>query len=257
MTTFTEEYAAVYDLLYGGKNYAEEAAFVLDRLRAHGTAPRTLLDIGCGTGRHAEAFARDGVDVHGADLSDQMIRQALHRCQSLPADVRARLAFSSADVRALSVGQTFDAAAALFHVISYLTDNESLDRAFQSIRRHLAPGAPFLFDFWYGPAIHRDGVERRERSAESDLWQVTRITEPVWEKDRDMVRVNFHITGRRKADQTQHHWHEEHPMRYFDEAFLTDRLSAAGFRVVETGQWLTRTPPVADDLGAYLVAVAA
>lgn len=256
MTAFTDDYAAVYDLLYGGKDYDREAAFVLDRLRAQGCTPTRLLDIGCGTGRHAEAFARTGAHVHGADLSDQMIARARERCQSLPGDISERMCFTAADVRTLDLGCTFDAAAALFHVVSYLTEDDDLTQAFRSVRRHLVPGAPFLFDFWYGPAIRRDGVERRERTVENDSWHVTRITRPVWEKDRDTVRVNFHITGRRKTDDTSRQWHEEHPMRYFDVAVLDACLAATGFRRVETGEWLTATPPTADNLGAYLVAVA-
>lgn len=37
---------------------------------------RSVLDAGCGTGRHVQALRARGFDVHGADLSDDMLDQA-------------------------------------------------------------------------------------------------------------------------------------------------------------------------------------
>ncbi|MCC6405700.1 MAG: class I SAM-dependent methyltransferase [Planctomycetes bacterium] len=37
---------------------------------------RKVLDLGCGTGRHVAALAARGYDVHGADVSDDMLAQA-------------------------------------------------------------------------------------------------------------------------------------------------------------------------------------
>jgi SAM-dependent methyltransferase len=255
--TFSQEYVAVYDLLYGGKDYSAEAAFVLDRLRAASPQPDTLrrvLDIGCGTGRHAHLMAADGVSVQGVDLSDKMVALASERARGLACASAVR--FVQGDVRSFALGQTFDAAAALFHVFSYLTQTDGLEAGLRAVRAHLSAGAPFLFDYWYGPAIRRDGVERREREAENDAWHVHRLTEPLWEKEREVVRVNFHITATDKRSGAVHRWHEEHPMRYFDPDFLAETLSRHGFKVVENGEWLTGGPPQAGALGAYLVATA-
>ena len=68
MTAF-EQYAPWYDLLYEDKDYESEACFVDEQLRRHGAKPGTLLDLGCGTGVHAVAFARRGWRVTGIDLS--------------------------------------------------------------------------------------------------------------------------------------------------------------------------------------------
>lgn len=255
--TFSQEYVAVYDLLYGGKDYTNEATFVLERLKAAVADPssiKTLLDIGCGTGRHAQLMAAQGTTVQGVDLSDKMVALASERAAGTP--VAEAVSFTQGDVRDFRFGKTFESAAALFHVFSYLTATEGLEQGMQTVRAHLPAGAPFLFDYWYGEAIRRDGVERREREAENDAWHVNRVTEPVWEKDKDLVRVNFHVTATNKATNTVHKWHEEHPMRYFDPDFLQEKLEKNGFRVAEHGEWLTGGPPQAGALGAYVVAVA-
>lgn len=253
--TFSQEYVAVYDLLYGSKDYDTEANFVLERLNTVNSTPLTsFLDIGSGTGRHAHFVARQGITVQGVDLSDKMVALATQRSTGLP--TASMVQFIQGDVRTFRLMQTFDAAAALFHVFSYLTDNTDLDAALRQIRDHLSTGAPFLFDYWYAEAIRRDGVERREREVENDDWHVHRLTEPVLDDKRDLVRVNFHITATEKNTGTVHRWHEEHPMRYFDPTFLEEKLSLHGFKVITHGEWLTKSQPQAGELGAYVLAAA-
>lgn len=254
MTVFDQDYASAYDLLYRDKDYAGETDFALAGLRRHARAPlERLLDLGCGTGRHDLLFAERGLGVHGVDRSPDMIAQARARSA---AGAHPPPTFDCAEVQNLRLDRCFDCATALFHVVSYLTGEQDLADSFRALRAHLEPGTPFLFDFWYGPAILRDGVQRREREAENADWHVHRRTEPVWEPSRDIVRINFHITGTRKADGHVRQWHEEHVMRYFDEARLTALLADAGLRGVESGRWMRAEPPTADDLNAYMVAVA-
>ncbi|WP_417519839.1 class I SAM-dependent DNA methyltransferase [Marinobacter sp.] len=253
--TFSQEYVAVYDLLYDTKDYGAEAAFVLDRLNKANSPPlNTLLDIGSGTGRHAHLFANQGLTVQGVDLSEKMVALATQR--STGQRTASAVQFMQGDVRSLRLLRTFDAAAALFHVFSYLTVTADLEAALRQIRRHLPREAPFLFDYWYAEAVHRDGVARREREAENDAWHVHRLTEPVLEAKNDLVRVNFHVTATEKKTGSVHRWHEEHPMRYFDPAFLEAKLSLHGFKTVTHGEWLTKGPPQAGELGAYVLAVA-
>ena len=47
------DYARYYNLLYADKKYDEEADFVLHILATRGCRPVSLLDLGCGTARHA------------------------------------------------------------------------------------------------------------------------------------------------------------------------------------------------------------
>ncbi|HEY4744175.1 MAG TPA: class I SAM-dependent methyltransferase, partial [Desulfuromonadaceae bacterium] len=155
MTTF-DQYARYYDLLYRDKDYAAEADFVAGLLLAHAPEARTLLELGCGTGRHAEFLARQGFAVHGVDRSEGMLADAGRRRENLPDDVRGRLAFSPGDARDVRLGRHFDAVVSLFHVMSYMAEGRDLEHAFATARAHLAPGGVFLFDFWYGPAVLSD-----------------------------------------------------------------------------------------------------
>ena len=87
-------------------------------LRRNAPQTRTLLELGCGTGRHAEYFARHGDALYGIDLSADMLTIAQERAAQLPADLAARLRFSAGDLRTIRLEQTFDAVISLFHVMS-------------------------------------------------------------------------------------------------------------------------------------------
>ena len=52
-----DAYARYYDLVNQKKVYPAEAQYVASLIQDHGGETSTLLDIGCGTGRHAELLA--------------------------------------------------------------------------------------------------------------------------------------------------------------------------------------------------------
>jgi SAM-dependent methyltransferase len=69
MSVFGESYAGYYDLFYANKDYAAEAAFVREVIQRHKPNARSILDLGCGSARHAVEFARAGLTVTGVERS--------------------------------------------------------------------------------------------------------------------------------------------------------------------------------------------
>src|SRR5690606_26528981 len=69
--------AAGYDVVMAHVDYAEWADHVLDLLDAHGAAPRSILELGCGTGSLAiELHERGPFRYLGTDRSAAMVRVA-------------------------------------------------------------------------------------------------------------------------------------------------------------------------------------
>lgn len=89
------------------KGTEQEVAFLMDALGL--VAGQRLLDVGCGPGRHALAFARRGVDVVGIDLSPDFVALAT----AAAADEHVGAQFEVADVRTLAFDAEFDAAICL------------------------------------------------------------------------------------------------------------------------------------------------
>ena len=214
MNQVFDTYAHYYDLLYRDKDYAGEAEYVATHIRKQAPQAKRILDLGCGTGAHAEHLARMGYTVHGVDMSEAMLARAEARKANLPPEVAARLSFCLGDVRTVRTGETYDAVISLFHVMSYQTTNDDLQAAFTTAKVHLNPGGLFLFDCWYGPAVLTDPPVVRVKRLEDDEIEVLRIAEPVMHCNENVVDVNYQVMITEKATGKLEQIREKHRMRY-------------------------------------------
>lgn len=233
-----DSYSRYYDLLYRDKDYAGEAAYLASHLLRHAPKAASILELGCGTGAHAEHLARMGYAVHGVDQSETMLARAAARKSSLAAEAAARLTFGRGDVRTVRTGATYDAVTSLFHVMSYQTTNADLQAAFATAAAHLRPGGVFLFDFWYGPAVLAQQPEVRVKRLADDRIEVTRIAEPLMHPNENTVDVNYTVIIDDKATGASERVRETHRMRYL---FLPELLllRGAAFEERATLEWMS------------------
>jgi len=103
---FFDGHADRYDDEVFTRGTADEVAFLRERL---GPPPRTVLDLGCGTGRHAVGLARAGYRVTGLDLSPGMLARARARAEAAGVEVE----WVEGDARAFARPGAFDAAVCL------------------------------------------------------------------------------------------------------------------------------------------------
>ncbi len=189
MTTF-QTYASYYDLLYQEKNYTQEATYVDALIKRYAPQARTLLDLGCGTGKHACALAHLGYTVHGVDMSTEMLQHA-HKTLEQDQFLAAQVSFSHGDARQVCLLKTFDVVVSLFHVMSYQVSNHDVRLFLQTVTKHLKPGGLMMVDFWYGPAILAEKPETRVKRVNQHGVHLTRITEPELHDDSNSVGVKF------------------------------------------------------------------
>ena len=244
-------YAAYYDLLYGGKDYAAEAGWVRALLppQAH-----EVLELGCGTGGHAVVFAEAGLQVRGVDLSPAMVGRAQARRAALAPEVAQRLAFECADARSFRAERTFDAVVSLFHVASYQTSLADLLAYLATARAHLRAGGLFVFDFWYGPAVLTDRPRHVVREVADDRIAVRRETTPTVHVNANRVDVRFDVTIRAQDGSAVQSFDEVHAMRYLFLPELDALFAQTGFERSAARGWLSATEP--DDRTWYACVVA-
>jgi SAM-dependent methyltransferase len=252
---FGEIYARAYDALYRDKNYAKEVGFVLNQIHTViPEAPIRILDLGCGTGLHAVQLAEAGISVTGIDLSAAMIATAEKHKGSLSRAARDLLHFKIGDIRAIDLNREYDAVISLFHVISYVTQDDDLEATFRQVRRHLTGGGVFIFDFWYGPAVLHDPPRRRVRTIQMGDDYIERMSSPEWDQRRSVVCVNYDIKVTNLVSGETTREREQHVIRYFFPRQLESKLTTSGFEVEHFGEWLTGNPPSDSTFGVYVVA---
>jgi len=125
------EYSNFYDLYYEDKDYAAEADFILELAARFGDTPKTLLDMGCGTGRHLKEFVKQGLKCDGFDLSGDMLAQAHKRLAGTGVDL------SQGNLTDFENGKQYDIVVSMFAVMGYLTDNAQLVAGLSTAQRHL------------------------------------------------------------------------------------------------------------------------
>jgi len=234
--------AEFYDDLYKGKDYAAEADYVDALIQRYLPGARSLLDLGCGTGRHALKFLEKGYRVVGVDRSPEMIAKAQRNREQLPPHLRERLTLESCDIRDFRLGRQFDAVVALFHVISYQTSNHDLLAAFTTARSHLRENGLFIFDCWYGPGVLSDPPAVRVKRLQWDLCRLLRIAEPRMRINEDLVDIcyTFVVTG---APERPSEFDEMHTMRYFFAPELSLALQMTRFNLVALAEWMKDREP--------------
>jgi SAM-dependent methyltransferase len=232
-------YARYYDLFYQAKSYEQEIGFVSGLLNEFSSQPNTLLELGCGTGRHAEQLAKLGYRVHGVDLSPDMVRQAEERASQLPSDMLDRLSFASGDARCVRTDAKYDAVISLFHVVSYQNSNADVMAMFHTAAEHLVSGGLFVFDCWYGPAVLTDRPHVRTKRLGDEKIDVFRIAEPVMHPNENLVDVNYTVLITDKVEHVVEEVRETHRMRYFFLPELEMMLNQTGFSLLTCREWLT------------------
>ena len=196
-----EAYAKYYNILYMDKDNRLEIEYIIKLLHQYSHRIFSILDLGCGTGRHDFLLAKEGYQVTGVDISTEMLSAAKESLMKREKDKLA-LEFLQGDIRTVEVGKVFDAVVSLFHVISYQTSNADLLSAFKTAKRHISTNGIFIFDCWYGPAVLTTKPEVRIKRMEDSFIQVTRIAEPVMHPNNNLVDVNYTILIKDKNNDT-------------------------------------------------------
>jgi len=228
-------YSAYYDLLYQDKDYASEADYIASLIKAHHPAAKSLLDLGCGTGKHAALLKGHGLEVCGVDLSDTMLDKARQNHPGIP--------FHAGDARQVRLGQSFDVVTSLFHVASYQTSNGDFESYLATAKAHLNPGGLFIFDFWYGPGVLSDRPLVRVKRMQNDQIKVTRIAEPRLNSLTNVVDVRFQVQIEDRQNGGIREVVENHPMRYFFMPEVRYFLQHGGMELEDVVGWMNTTPP--------------
>jgi SAM-dependent methyltransferase len=213
---FNEDYMRATPPL-SARALQKEVDFIDDSLAMEKGA--RLLDLACGTGRHAVELAKRGYDVVGLDSSEAMLELARQGAQRTESGV----AFNLGDMRELGYEEQFDGVYCWDTSFGYF-DDERNAQVVTGVWKALRMGGQFLLD-----VVNRDYIVRQ---APSVAW---------FEGDRCICMDEMHmdnITSRMRVKRTmileEGRTREiEYSIRVFSLHELGRMLHEHGFRVAE------------------------
>ena len=185
------------------------------------TAPRSVLDIGCGTGRDLESLSHSIAECWGVDYAEPNVAYARR--------VRPSLRIEQGDMRTVRLGRTFDVITSFGNAFSYaLTDND-LAQTVETFAAHAHGGTLLIVDTLNaGCYLEGDGFrERIEGMVDTPTFKATSVSLHSLDRaTRLLSRTRrWHIPGRPDVEDFA-----EYRLLYPDE--LRGWLEHGGFRVV-------------------------
>jgi trans-aconitate methyltransferase len=240
-------YSKYYNLLYKDKDYEGEAEYIFSLIQKYNPVTELILELGCGTGKHAKIIAEKGYKIHGIDSSQTMLQEAL-------SIENQNLFFEQGDVRTFRANKKFDCVISLFHVASYQNSNEDVINYFKTAGEHLSVGGLFIFDVWFAPCVLNEKPERRVKELENEEIKIKRIAEPFHRVNENVIDVNYKIEITDKKSSRQDFIQEKHSMRYFSLPEISLFCSLTGFELVSAEEWLTGHEPGESTWGVCFVA---
>lgn len=239
MTSYAGVHATLYDIFYGDKPYREEAHFIDEIVRRRGVGPPgPLLDVACGTGRHARAFEDLGYAVTGIDHSSEMLSVA----RSAQPD--GSISFVEADMRAFEVGDRFKVAVCLFDSIGYAASKDGVLQVLARVRSALQPGGLFACEFWHLPAMLRNFEPVRVRRWTTPEGEIIRVSETQLRREEQLADVDYTIIDLRSHPSIIR---ERQTNRYFTVDEMDSLLISSGFEALEHFAGYNEDQQITDD----------
>ena len=224
-----KNYSKYYNLLYKDKNYNGEVEYVINLFAKYSNNGKNILELGSGTGIHGDLLNKAGYDVYGIEQSQDMVNLAKSR--DLDCEVN--------NISSFSLNKRFDIVISLFHVISYLTDNNELIKTFNNANNHLTVNGLFIFDVWYTPAVYEQKPSVKIKKMVNLDLEVIRIAEPYLKNENNQVDVKFSIIAKDLFNDEVTITEETHSMRHFGVPEIELLAKITNFKIIKIEEFLT------------------
>ncbi|MDD6225886.1 MAG: methyltransferase domain-containing protein [bacterium] len=241
-------FAEYYDELTENVSYGKRCDYILKLLKRHNHPLGLTLDLACGTGSLTLELAKKGVDVFGADASEEMLCTA----QSKAYEQGFNILFICQQMQCLQLAEKIDTCLCTLDSINHLTEKEQVQSTFNRVSEYMEKGGVFLFDV-NTPYKHRQILGNNTFVYETDdvfcVWQNTLCDGDVVEIDLDFFEYQDNGTYIRNGESfcERAYTHEE----------LAQMLKKAGFIIAGVYGDMTEETPGETEERVFYVAVKA
>jgi ubiquinone/menaquinone biosynthesis C-methylase UbiE len=212
-----KKFARYYDQIYAKIDYPKESEFIKWAVENHKTSQgNKLLDMACGTGRHAHLL-KEHFKVVGVDINPEMLKIAREK---LP-DVE----FIKGDMKNLDLNETFDVIICMFSAMNYNTTLEELKVTLKNFYNHLHAGGVLIFDLGINKENWIEGLVSVDTVVDENL-KIARICQSQMEDGIFDANFVFLI----KEDGNLDFDIDQHKLGVFGMEDVVDLMVTTGFK---------------------------
>ena len=131
--------AEIYDYMLRHVDYQQWYEFISTIMINYIDNPRTVLELGCGTGKFGAKFSADDFKIIGLDLSLEMLMVARTRAYR-------NFRIACADIRSFAFKTKFDFIFSVHDTMNYMLTEEDISRVLRCTREAMHDESIFLFD---------------------------------------------------------------------------------------------------------------
>ncbi|MHA1910533.1 MAG: class I SAM-dependent DNA methyltransferase [Candidatus Kariarchaeaceae archaeon] len=179
---FASYYDAIYDEIC---SYEKDVELFLKIANIHlPEKPTSVIDLGCGTGKHLEIFDKEGLEIAGIDLSEEMIVIAKQRFKEKGKNIY----LISGNMKDLAIDQTFDLSTSFFGSYGYLIDEKEVITFFKKIKEKEIK--LLIFEFWQTTQVN-DNFKSWVKVRLDEERELIRISQSFFDEEKSVLRIDF------------------------------------------------------------------
>lgn len=233
------QFALVYDRLMGDMPYEQWISFTEQAWKHYGISPKTVADLGCGTGSVTLPLAQRGYQMIGIDLSESMLAIAREK-ESQLGRLRGSVQWVCQDMRNWEVPEPVDAVVCYCDSINYLIESADVTSFLKQTYSQLRSGGLFLFDMHHERQFEQYAAEQPFTLDEGD---VAYIWHSEYDESRKQIEHQLTIFVEDEQSGRYDRIDEVHVERAYDPEWMVSELQAAGFdEIVLHGEYELSDP---------------
>ena len=224
-------FAEVYDMFMDNIPYEDWCGYLTSLLKEYGINDGLVLDLGCGTGTLTELLAKEGYDMIGVDVSEDMLQEAIEK----RAESGLPILYLLQDMREFELYGTVRAV--------------DLAHVFSLVNNYLDPKGMFIFDLNTEAKFQAMGSETiaEVRDEGSFIW------ENEYDEEEKINSYDLTLFIREEGD-LYRRYQETHFERAWSLDEIKKALTEAGMEFVAAYDAFTKNAPRKESDRIYVVA---
>jgi len=203
---------------------------------------KNILELGCGTGRVAISLAKEGFNVTGLDLSDEMLD--VFRAK-IDVGVKDKIELIYGNMADFSLNKKFDMIIVPFRAFQCLTDDKDIENSVNCVKNHLADGGIFIVNV-FNPRMDAENwccplkTQWELLDENTGNYVIKKYSQDKIDTQNRVIYITFIYEVKDKAGNISI-FEDKLKLKYHYENNLRDILENAGLKIKEKFGWYDKT----------------